>query len=333
MDSHRQPAAWLSDSLQALAHADDAFAAWCQSVCPLEGNSEFSGRSLPQGGERENSRCDWERLSQRFIELLIHHSNWLVGAGDDHAAHLLAQTAALVLRLRTLENRFSTELEAKKNEAIYHFAYGLSHELNNPLANIATRAGVLSRDEDAPGRRDLLDTIVDSAMRGCEMLGDLMLIARPPQMVKEKIAAPGLVQAIVEKTAGWLKSRSARMEHRVRYDGWLMVDPVAMTEAIWCLIRNAIESMPDGGLVTFEIGPHFGPGGNRVRIQIADQGAGLSKEALRHCCDPYYSGREAGRGLGLGLSKAARIIELHDGELTISNRPGGGCSAIVDLPG
>ena len=121
------------------------------------------------------------------------------------------------------------------------------------------------------------------------------------------------------------------------------VDPVALGEALWALIRNAIEAMPDGGTVSLQaqfvesartvnsldsqvIVPQ------RVCIEVADQGTGLSAISLEHAFDPYYSGREAGRGLGLGLSRTQRIVDLHGGILTIANRPGGGCSAKILLP-
>src|SRR6187549_1480797 len=77
---------------------------------------------------------------------------------------------------------FATALESAKLRALYHFAYGLSHEINNPLANIATRAQTLLVDEKDPDRRRKLATIVQQAFRAHEMIADLMLFAHPPQM-------------------------------------------------------------------------------------------------------------------------------------------------------
>ena len=112
------------------------------------------------------------------------------------------------LRLRTLEQRFNDELDARKREAIYHFAYGLSHELNNPLASIATRAGVLAQHEQAVDRRQLLETIIDNAMRGSEMLGDLMLIARPRRRCEiQSVELSKWFDQFLERARKWAATR------------------------------------------------------------------------------------------------------------------------------
>src|ERR1041385_6447610 len=84
--------------------------------------------------------------------------------------------------LATSTDEFATAVEAAKLRALYNFAYGLSHEINNPLANIATRAQTLLVDEKDPDRRRKLATIVQQAFRAHEMIADLMLFAHPPRM-------------------------------------------------------------------------------------------------------------------------------------------------------
>src|SRR6266576_6855302 len=77
-------------------------------------------------------------------------------------------------------SEFSAAVEAAKLQALYNFAYGLSHEINNPLANISARAQTLLVDEQNPERRRKLATIVQQAFKAHEMIADLMLFARPP---------------------------------------------------------------------------------------------------------------------------------------------------------
>ncbi len=76
---------------------------------------------------------------------------------------------------------FERRLEEEKLAALVELAYGASHEINNPLANIATRAQVLLREEPHPERRRMLSAIHAQAMRAHEMIADLMLFARPPR--------------------------------------------------------------------------------------------------------------------------------------------------------
>ena len=83
---------------------------------------------------------------------------------------------------------FAVAVEAAKLQALYNFAYGLSHEINNPLANITTRAQTLLVDEKDPDRRRKLATIVQQAFRAHEMIADLMLFARPPTLRPASLA-------------------------------------------------------------------------------------------------------------------------------------------------
>jgi signal transduction histidine kinase len=253
-------------------------------------------------------------------------------AGLDCRLQLLT-LSHLLLRLQTLETRYARELERQKLEAIYQFAYGLSHELNNPLANIATRAGLLASEELEPRRRGMLETIVASAMRGCEMLGDLMLVARPPKMHFVSTRIDRLLTELVERADRWGEALQVQVRADCHSQVSLEVDAAALTEAVWAVVRNAIEALPDGGQVNLRLSEEAeSESWPAVRIEITDPGVGLSRQSLAHCFDPYFSGREAGRGLGLGLSKAKKIVELHGGQLWLDNRPGGGCRAVIVLP-
>src|SRR5918994_140021 len=92
---------------------------------------------------------------------------------------------------------FHAAVEAAKLQALYNFSYGLSHEINNPLANITTRAQTLLVDEKNPERRRKLATIVQQAFRAHEMIADLMLFARPPAIRPESVDLASLADTVV----------------------------------------------------------------------------------------------------------------------------------------
>src|SRR5215831_19351365 len=92
---------------------------------------------------------------------------------------------------------FARAVEAAKLQALYNFAYGLSHEINNPLANISARAQTLLVDEPNPERRRKLATIVQQAFRAHEMIADLMLFARPPILRPEPTDLTALADTVV----------------------------------------------------------------------------------------------------------------------------------------
>ncbi len=335
----REPPHDFVEALRRLATQDEVFGVWCKSI-----SSAADPQSI--GSNETNESLAWRALASR----LPHHLAASRPRNNAFGPQLLS-LCNLIVRHSALETSFSAELLRQKTEAIYHFAYGLSHELNNPLANIATRAGLLLSGESNLERKRLLDSILANAMRGSEMLADLMLVARPPQIKLEAILFAELIDEIAKQATPWADQREVRFRMELNCECSLPCDRQAMREALWALIRNAIEAMPMGGEVTFSselVRRGEVPGCHEVArhnanancsesdgclvIRVADRGCGLSSHALEHCFDPYYSGREAGRGLGLGLAKAKRIVDLHAGQINLYNRVGGGCVAEIVLP-
>jgi signal transduction histidine kinase len=107
-----------------------------------------------------------------------------------------------------------------------------------------------------------------------------------------------------------------------------VVDAEQLQEVIWAILRNALEVSQAGQRVAIS----GKVDAESLTIEICDQGPGMSPEAIQHCFDLFYSGREAGRGMGLGLAKARRLVDLAGGRLTADNRPGGGCRFSLSLP-
>ncbi len=347
----------ITSTLSNLCVSDPEFAAWLVTLddeppylqaCPRPGSERNlpddkptpvpsvesealdnpPGASSEPGFEVDDVRLSllvgWlpEYLLRNFARLAIRDSQTSLHLRD--AVHL-------AVRARAQTNSDQLRLEEAKREALYHVAYGLSHELNNPLANISARAGVLLQKSQNQVDSEMLQTIIDNAMRGCEMLGDLMLVARPPALEFREINAETFLDNFVSDARTWTSRWGLRLSSDITVEGsQLHADASALREALWCLVRNALEASSREAdeirLISQVTLKHS------LSIAIEDDGAGLSAEALRSCFDPYFSGREAGRGLGLGLTKAMRIIDLHHGTLTLKNIPTGGCCALVEIP-
>lgn len=234
----------------------------------------------------------------------------------------------------------ATEIEAAKLQALYNFAYGLSHEINNPLANIATRAQTLLADEADPERRRKLATIVQQAFKAHEMIADLMLFARPPALQPEAVDLAAMADTVVGELADQAREQGTHLV-RTGEAGPLIasVDPTQIAVALKALVQNALEAVKAGGSVAIETERVQGSGARDqeetatgFRLSVTDTGPGIPLEIRPHIFDPYFSGREAGRGLGLGLSKAWRISELHGGQVEVESEPGPGATFTIVLP-
>ncbi len=242
---------------------------------------------------------------------------------------LLPQLLAALDRLETLERDFAGQLQREKLASMAALAYGASHEINNPLANIAARAQSLLTAERDPQRRRSLATINAQAFRAHEMIADLMLFAKPPAPRKSAVDLVALANQVIAELS---EAAAAQGTALFRADGaaaaTVQADEVQLGVALRALCQNGLESVRRGGRVSVSL-----VGGDRlVQIHVADSGPGLTDEARRHLFDPFYSGREAGRGLGLGLSKVWRIMELHGGQVLVDSHAESGTTFTLVLP-
>jgi signal transduction histidine kinase len=243
---------------------------------------------------------------------------------------------ALVKKLSDAEQQqadFQRRLEHEKLDAMKELAYGASHEINNPLANIAARAQTLLDDEQDPQRRQKLIAIHRQAMRAHEMISDLMLFARPPKLNLSSFNLPELVRKVVTGLTTLAKERAVQVDLvESELPGEITADETQLGVALHAVVRNAVEAADDGGHVSIAVRQSDIAGGPYFEIIVGDDGPGISAEVRRHMFDPFYSGREAGRGLGFGLSKCWRIVTDHGGQVVVRCPAGGGAEVSILLP-
>ena len=299
-----EPACWVR------AAAEPAVASWLEAVQRRGAGSGLAGvRSLP------------DQLAEALV------------AGDPRTAEadLLLDVLAIVGDRSGDAVRFKEAVADCRIEAARELAYGAGHEINNPLANIAARAQSLLPGEADAERRRRLSTIVDQAFRARDMIGGLMVFARPPKPRLADIDLHEVVRPVVEAVRPLADMRGVRLEYSPPPMPLLVrVDAAQVGEALRALAVNAFEAVEDGGRVV--ITAAGGAGDRCHQIEIIDNGRGMDADVARRAFDPFFSGRDAGRGIGLGLPKALRLIESNGGMIDLSSRPGRGTRVRVELP-
>ena len=106
----------------------------------------------------------------------------------------------------------------------------------------------------------------------------------------------------------------------------VMADSDMLYQAFLNIFINALQAMPDGGEISIRVQPVEGA----VQISFADQGKGVPEELLEKIWDPYFTTKDKGTGLGLGIVK--NIIDAHGGDIRIENIPEGGARVLIHLP-
>ncbi len=226
----------------------------------------------------------------------------------------------------------SPQFEAAKFEALAEFAAGAGHELNNPVATIAGRVQLLLGSESDPERRAALATIGGQAYRIRDMIGDLMVFGRPPQPELDSIDLASTVQATLTEFEARAVQQRAEIRFCVQPVETVRADPVQVAVVLSSLVQNSLESFDSGGVVTVEVARYSDQERNWAAVYVRDDGPGLSEADREHLFDPFYSGRQAGRGIGFGLPKTRRIVENHGGRIDVLDTDGPGAAFRVIWP-
>jgi signal transduction histidine kinase len=242
---------------------------------------------------------------------------WATLVADRERLERKTQVVAASFRehVRTEHER----LRQGRLDALAEFAAGAGHELNNPLAVIVGRAQLLlSRSQDPDVARSLR-IILNQAQRTHRILRDMMFVARPPAQRCRPCRPTELLGSLLADFERDCAARGVRLVSELdqrALSTW--ADAEALSHLGEILLRNALDATPAGGriLVRSTDNPH------EFVWSIFDTGKGLSASEAAHLFDPFYCGRQAGRGLGLGLPRAARIVELAGGRLRWTSHAG-----------
>ncbi len=252
---------------------------------------------------------------------------WL--SGDEAFGALLPRLLQQRGEIAAVKAEYAATLQREKLEALAEFAAGAGHEINNPLTIIAGRAQLLLRETTDPEHRHALALMNVQAMRVYEMIADLMLFARPPQPDRRPID----LAAFMGDLAAEVQPLAARQETELAVSvgataGSLVADSVQLAAAARAIVQNSLEALGRGGRIDVRATNE----GHDVRIAVSDNGPGIKPAERRHLFDPFYSARQAGRGLGMGLSKAWRIVLNHGGRIDVDSAPGRGARFTIVLP-
>lgn len=224
---------------------------------------------------------------------------------------------------------FLERVHEAKLASLAEFAAGASHEINNPLAVISGYGQYLLRHETDESKKNALHSIIRQTRRIDSVLTELMYFARPPQPQKEWIELSRLVRESAATVAPLATEREVEIEiEAVSAPLWIDVDPRQLNMAISAIIRNGIEACPAGGWV--RVATLFCP--DQLEIIVEDSGPGPDKSAQVHLFDPFFSGRAAGRGRGLGLPAAWRLARQHGGDVVFVPVEHGPTRFVLTLP-
>ncbi|HZZ79154.1 MAG TPA: ATP-binding protein, partial [Gemmataceae bacterium] len=240
-------------------------------------------------------------------------------------------------------------LQVAKLSALAEFAAGAGHEINNPLAVISGQAQYVLKQMDwldvpAEEIEDVgayldnirskvtpsLNKIIGQTQRIHAILTDLMQFARPAPANAQTLSVQSLIQCAADALQTLAQDRKVRLVcQELGRDEMVRGDVAQVRVALTGLLRNAIEAAPVGGWAGIRYQKRDA---ETLDLIIEDDGAGPPALLREHMFDPFYSGRNAGRGRGLGLPTAWRLARQQGGDVRFDGHHNGATRFVLTLP-
>jgi two-component system, NtrC family, sensor histidine kinase HydH len=235
-----------------------------------------------------------------------------------------------IIQQRALEQiRLKEELSrAQRLSSLGEMVAGVSHEIRNPLGIIRSSAGLLKKKMEKLDPKNMIpDIIVEESERLNNIITDFLNYARP----REPNLSICKVEQVIDKNIAYLATQLSEKGCKVDTQigdnlPEIMADSEMLYQAFLNIFINAMQAMPNGG----KIGVNIFPVNGSVAIQIEDDGNGIDTEIMEKIWDPFFTTKEKGTGLGLGIVK--NLIEAHGGNLNIENRTERGARVTIQLP-
>jgi two-component system sensor histidine kinase PilS (NtrC family) len=211
--------------------------------------------------------------------------------------------------------------------AVGEMAAGIAHEIKNPLASMTGSIQLLNRQVDmTPVTDKLMQIVLREADRLNALVNDFLLFARPTSGKAEPVE---LGPAIGETLELFEKDPICRSRIRIATDltanVWTQMDPKHLRQILWNLFLNAAEAIKGNGAVKVVCKASEG----MAKIEITDDGCGMSDETQKQVFDPFFTTRA--KGTGLGLSIVYRLLESYGGRIDVKSTEGQGTLFILNL--
>ncbi|MCK4774669.1 MAG: two-component sensor histidine kinase, partial [Candidatus Krumholzibacteria bacterium] len=223
-----------------------------------------------------------------------------------------------------------------KMATIGRMSGGVAHEINNPMAIINEKAGLMKDmigfSEDFPQRErmlGLIESILQSVDRCSRVTHRLLGFSRRIEVHKEQVD----LKKLLEEVVGFQRTEMTHRNIEINYDiednlPQIESERSQLQQVFLNIISNAIAAIGDGGRIDIS---GAGRADGSVVIAITDSGVGISEENLEHIFEPFFS-TKGKFGTGLGLSITRNIVEKLGGEIHVHSVPGKGARFTVMLP-
>lgn len=242
----------------------------------------------------------------------------------------------LEFKNREIERMKSLEEQADRNSrltAMGEMAVKIAHEIRNPLGSIELFTSLLQREITDDNHKNLLGHISSGIKNLNHVISNLLTFTKQPNPIFKKFDVHNFLNDLLQFSKFLLNNNNIRLEKEYSPSlpsGW--GDEELLKQVFLNLILNAVQSMPNGGVLKVKtgLGEKLKDNTPFIEMKVIDTGNGITEDNLKKIFNPFFTTRESGTGLGLAI--VHNIIELHKGMIEVESEVGKGTTFTVLLP-
>jgi signal transduction histidine kinase len=291
------------------------------------GDREGCGRAAL--GQLEEARSAMSIIEQR--ELWNRAHQLLLSSQKNELQRRLREIKKLIdaaeaQEAKEMELRFQQE----KMAALGTLAFGVGHDINNYLTAIKGRVQILQMVKLDEKARKSLEVVLQATDDCANLIQRIKDFGRPRDNDDfEPIKVAELLADAQELSRSKCEQRGVILHLEVHDDAVIMGDRTELKEVMVNLIYNSIDSME--GKINRTVRLNAAAAAGRIRIQISDTGAGMSREVIARAFEPFFTTKKS-QGTGMGLAISYAIVKRHDGTIEVDSVEGAGTTISIVLP-
>ena len=247
-----------------------------------------------------------------------------------HLIFVIVVTWVFTLLIENIREIHQLRLEMQNSEklrVISELTSVFAHEIRNPMQVTRGFLQLLNEPDLPDKKKEYIQLSIEELDRANEIINDFLSFGKPTINHYEKIEVGYQLQRVANIIQVYAKNHKVEVKTDVRDNFWIYANPQKLNQSLINILKNAIESMPDGGTVWITC---TSTNDGYIEIIIKDQGIGMTKEEIDRLGSPFYSLKESGTGLGMMVS--FQIIRLFKGKIYVNSEKDKGTEFIILLP-
>ncbi|MET1014077.1 MAG: HAMP domain-containing sensor histidine kinase [Paenisporosarcina sp.] len=219
-------------------------------------------------------------------------------------------------------------MKAEKLKVVSHLAASISHEVRNPLTSCKGFLQLSHEEETSPIVRDYLEISIKELDRASNIINDYLTFAKPAPETMEKVSICKEIQKVVNILTPLANMSNVQLKWSKGdlFEYHILGNRKRLQQSLINIVKNGIESMDVGGELEIKLSSDY----SSVRIEIRDEGKGMSQHQINRLGEPYFTTKENGTGLGMMVSFS--LIKGMGGQVNVDSEVGKWTLFSIEFP-